>query len=442
MERNIFKAYDIRGVYPDELNEEDAYLIGRALAEYFPEEKIVVGYDARPSSLPLLENLKDGINDSGKDVINIGLVTTPMVSFVVGITRYPGVMITASHNPKEYNGFKIIGSDVLSIGLEFGLDKIMDVALNKRFNKKIKGKTEKQDFIDEYVKFLKSNLNLKNELKFVIDAFNGSTPVVLENFLDKLHVNVKRLNFEIDGSYPKHAPNPLQRENLNEISQIMKNSDYRFGVCFDGDGDRCVFVDEKGEMVLPDLITAFLAREIDIKGEYVIVDVRTSRDVWKEIIKLGGRPERVKVGHAYARRKLKELNGVFGGELAGHYYFRNMFYADSGILAFVNFINYISGIPEDKSFSELVGELRKHYSTGEINFHTEKKDEIINKIRENFKDGKISELDGLTIEYDNWWFNIRKSNTEPLLRLIIESEKKDILEEKLSEIKKIIDSFQ
>lgn len=441
MERNIFKAYDIRGIYPDELSEKDAYIIGRALSEYFSEDKIIIGYDARPSSISLFENLTNGIIESGKDVINIGLVTTPMVSFAVGLTKYPGVMITASHNPKEYNGFKIIGSDVLSIGLEFGLDRIMDIALNERFIKRGKGKIERQDFIEEYVKFLRANLNLKNEMSIVIDAFNGSTPVVLGNFIDELPINVRKINFDIDGNYPKHPPNPLQTENLQEISEVIKSSKYRFGVCFDGDGDRCVFVDEKGEIVFPDLITAFLSREIDIKGEYVIVDVRTSRDVWNEIIKLGGKPERTRVGHAYARRKLKELNGVLGGELAGHYYFRNMFYADSGILAFVHFMNYISEIPQDITFSELVKELRKHYSTGEINFHTDKKDEIIEEIRKKFKYAKISELDGLTIEYNDWWFNIRKSNTEPLLRLIIESEKKETLDEKLREIKQIVESF-
>lgn len=440
MEKSIFKAYDIRGIYPDELSDYDAYIIGKALSEYFPEDKIILGYDARPSSIPLFDNLKNGIIDSGKDVIKIGLVTTPMVSFAVGLTGYPGVMITASHNPKEYNGFKIIGSDVLSIGLEFGLDKIMDIAMNKKFSIARKGKIEEQDFTDEYVKFLLSNLNLKNEMKIVIDAFNGSTPVVLEKLIEKVSLNVKRLNFHIDGSFPKHPPNPLQKNNLKEISEIIKSSEYRFGVCFDGDGDRCVFVDEKGDMVSPDLITAFLAREIDVKGEYVLVDIRTSRDVVKEIIKLGGKPERVRVGHAYARRKLKELNGVLGGELAGHYYFRNMFYADSGILAFVHFLNYFSGLSEDTAFSDVLKELRKHYSTGEINFHTEKKDEIIRKIKEDFVDGKISELDGLTVEYNNWWFNIRKSNTEPLLRLIIEAEEKEILEEKLVKIKKIIES--
>ncbi len=281
-------------------------------------------------------------------MIEIGLVTTPMVSFAVGITKYPGVMVTASHNPKEYNGFKIIGSDVLSVGFEFGLQRIMEIAMNESFTKKGKGKVKKQDFIPEYVKFLRSNLNLKRELNIVIDAFNGSTPCILEKLLEEIPCNVNRLNFEIDGSYPKHPPNPLQKENLKEISNILKNGNYRFGVCFDGDGDRCVFVDEKGELVSPDLITAFLSRVIDIKGEYVLVDVRTSRDVWKEIIRLGGKPERVQVGHAYARRRLKELNGVLGGELAGHYYFRNMFYADSGILAFIHFLNFISQIPEEK----------------------------------------------------------------------------------------------
>uniref|UniRef100_A0A7C4U6Z3 Phosphomannomutase/phosphoglucomutase n=1 Tax=candidate division WOR-3 bacterium TaxID=2052148 RepID=A0A7C4U6Z3_UNCW3 len=441
MEKNIFKAYDIRGIYPDELNEKDAYVIGRSIAEYFDDDKIIVGYDARPSSIPLFENLKDGIIDSGKDVLNIGLVTTPMVSFVVGITGYPGVMITASHNPKEYNGFKIIGKDVLSIGFEFGLKDIMELALKGVFKKKGKGKVEDGDFFDEYVRFLKSNLNIKNRLKIVIDAFNGSTPLVLERLLKEIPLDFLRLNFDIDGNYPKHPPNPLQKDNLKEISDVIKNGDYDFGVCFDGDGDRCVFIDENGELVSPDLITAFLAREIDVKGEYVLVDVRTSRDVWNEIIKLGGKPKRVQVGHAYARRKLKKLNGVLGGELAGHYYFRSMFYADSGILAFVHFLNYFSEICGNKRFSEIVKELKRYHSTGEINFHTEKKDEIIEEVRNNFKDGDISELDGLTIEYENWWFNIRKSNTEPLLRLIVEAEDEKILNEKTELIKKIINFF-
>jgi len=439
MEKSIFKAYDIRGIYPDQLNEDDARLIGRSIAVHLKSEKIILGRDGRPSGISLLYALKNGIKDMGIDVIDIGMITTPMISFAAGRYKFPGVIVTASHNPRAYNGFKIIDKDVLPVGLDFGLDLIRDFALtNPQPTNKV-GKEEKRKIYKEYIQFLLDKMKSGQRLRCCIDTFNGSTPVILKDLLPQLGIDFKTLNFNIDGTYPKHAPNPLDFRNLNEVSECVKNTGADFGVVFDGDGDRCVFVDERGKPIPPDLITGLIAREIGVENEYVLCDVRTSKGVWEEILRLGGKPERVRVGHAYARRKLKELDGILGGELAGHYYFREMYYADSGILALIHILNFIRKYPG--LLSKLVLPLMKYSNTGEINYKIQNKDEVIEKVRRHFANGKISTLDGLTIEDKDWWFNLRKSNTEPYLRLIVEAKDNRLLEAKRKEVETIIRKF-
>jgi len=440
VERSIFKAYDIRGIYPEELSQESAYLIGKALADFLNSEKVLIGRDARPSGNPLKHALVKGIMDRGVGVWDMGLITTPMVSFAAGKTGFPGIMVTASHNPPEYNGFKIIDRDVLPVGWDFGLNAVYERIMDGELPSGEKnGCIKDVDFLNDYTDFLLSKVGIGRKLKVCIDAFNGTTPVVLEKVLPEIDIDFIPLNFDIDGTYPKHPPNPLDYKNLEELKNAVLENGADFGVAFDGDGDRCVFVDEKGEPVSPDLITAILAREMGVKDEWVLVDVRTSRSVVEEIEKLGGKPERVRVGHAYARRRLKELDGKIGGELAGHYYFKEMFYADSGILAYIHVLNYFSNI--DTEFSQVIGEIKRYVSTGEVNFRIEDKDGAIEKVKDRFSDGKINMLDGLTVEYEDWWFNLRKSNTEPYLRLIVEAREKGVLEERFREIKGIIKEF-
>ncbi len=393
---------------------------------YTEAKRIIVGRDVRKSSDLLFKSFSDGIIDGGGDVISIGRVSTPLLSFSVGKFHIPGAMITASHNPPEYNGFKLIDKNVLPIGYDFGLKIIADYTDELHITKH-KGRLEKTDITREYIDFLLSKMeNKMRRLKITIDYSNGMAGDIFEMLLSEKGITHKSINRTPDGNFPGHDPNPLHFENLKALQELAKNSD--IGICFDGDGDRAVFLDESGEIISPDLITGVIAQGLEIKNQVVLCDVRTSKGVLEFIEKSGGKPERVRVGHAYARRKMREANAILGGELAGHYYFRDMFYADSGILAAIFVMNAM--IKNNKPLSALVKPLKKYYSTGELNFKVEEKDKIINLVADKFSDGKKSKLDGLTIEFRDWWFNLRKSNTEPYLRLIIEADTSEILEEK------------
>jgi len=342
-------------------------------------------------------------------------------------------MVTASHNPPEYNGFKLIDSDVLPIGYDFGLKTIAEYAEELHFSEH-KGKLEYINIDEEYINFLfKKMRNGVEKLHIAVDYSNGMAGTLFEILLRMKGIKHKTINKTPDGNFPGHDPNPLHFENLKSLQELTKGEN--LGICFDGDGDRAVFLDECGNIISPDLITGVISQDLELDGEVVLCDVRTSKGVPEFIEKLDGRVERVRVGHAYARRRMKELNAILGGELAGHYYFRDMFYADSGILAAIYVMNAM--IKMEKPISELVKPLKKYYSTGELNFKVGNKDKIINFIEHQFSDGKKSRLDGLTIEFQNWWFNIRKSNTEPYLRLIVEADTPEILEEK----RKILDRF-
>jgi len=335
-------------------------------------------------------------------------------------------MITASHNPPEYNGFKLIDSDVLPIGYDFGLKVIADYTDELHISKN-KGRLEKADMTGKYINFLLSKMADGIErLKIAIDYSNGMAGDIFEVLLNKKGIKHNAINRIPDGNFPGHDPNPLHFEHLKPLQKLIKN--INLGICFDGDGDRAVFLDENGEIISPDLITGVIAQGLEIKNQIVLCDVRTSKGVLEFIKKSGGKPARVRVGHAYARRKMKEVDAILGGELAGHYYFRDMFYADSGILVVIYVMNAI--VKTGKSLSELVEPLKKYYSTGELNFKVKEKDRIINLVGDKFSDGKKSGLDGLTIEFQDWWLNLRKSNTEPYLRLIIEADTPEILEEK------------
>lgn len=399
-------------------------------------EKVLIGRDVRQSSDILFENISRGIIDGGGNVINIGKVSTPLLSFSVGRFHAPGIMITASHNPPEYNGFKLIDKDVLPIGYDFGLKTIAEYTQNIYLAKQ-KGKSEDADIMQEYIDFLldKMEEGIK-KLSIAVDYSNGMAGDIFETLLSKKGIEHKYINRTPDGNFPGHDPNPLHFKNLEPLQKLAKNAD--LGICFDGDGDRAVFLDENGEIISPDLITGVIVQGLEIKNQIVLCDVRTSKGVLEFIEKLGGKPYRVRVGHAYARRKMKELNAILGGELAGHYYFRDMWNADSGILAAIYVMNAI--IRNNKNLSTLVKPLKEYYSTGELNFKVEEKDRVINIIEDKFPDGKKSRLDGLTVEFQDWWFNIRKSNTEPYLRLIIEAKVPEILEEKKALLVSLIEN--
>jgi len=449
MNPGIFKAYDIRGVYPDQLKEEDAWKIGCATARFLrsllrgyergqaASQSLCVGRDMRTHSEALAKALIDGMNSTGANVIDIGMIDTPQMYFAINhLGTCGGVQVTASHNPAKYNGFKISGLDAKPIGGNTGLKDIEHIAMALLHTKgKATGSVESRDLTDEYkkhvLKFLRSNVK---KMKIAIDASNGMAGKMVPAIFGKLPVEIIEINFEHTGKF-KHEPNPLIESNLAELKKAVKKNKCDFGVCFDGDADRLMMVDEKGDTIGCDLMTAlmvpyFLEKE---PKSTVVYDLRSSRVVVEEIIKHGGTPRRERVGHAYMKKALRDSHSVFGGELSGHFYYRDNFYADSGMITLVHVINIISE-KDNIPISELISPLRRYHSSGEMNFTVENKQAKMDEMARRYSDGQIDQLDGVTIVYKDWWFNCRPSNTEPLLRLNIEARSKELLDEKLTEI--------
>ncbi|MDN3515574.1 MAG: phosphomannomutase/phosphoglucomutase [Candidatus Brocadia sp.] len=431
----IFKSYDIRGKYPSEINELTAHKIGTSIAQFFKEKNsgvkdVVVGRDMRPSSKSLANGLVEGLCTAGLNVINLGVVSTEMTYFAVGHYKYDGgVMVTASHNPAEYNGFKICREQAIPVSFETGIDRI--AKLTKQYhpsrNEQL-GKVILSDIFGDYKKHVwKFAKNLRH-LRIVIDAGNGMAGKTIPIVCEGLPIEIIPLYFELDGNFPNHEADPLKPENIVDLQNKVRETRAHLGVAFDGDADRCVFVDEMGRAIGCDLITALIARQIleREKGATILYDLRSSWVVPEEIKAAGGIPYRERVGHAYMKATLREKKAVFGGELSGHYYFRDNYCADSGMIAFLMVLDILSA--KRVPFSNIIAPLRRYYSTGEINFKVDDKDAKIAEIIRKFSNGKVDRLDGVTIEYDDWWFNVRKSNTEPLLRLNLEGKTHEIME--------------
>lgn len=441
-----FKAYDIRGVYNKEFNKEDVYKIGYFLPELLEADKVLVGYDDRISTPEVFEALAAGITDQGADVYKIGYATTPMVYYGTAKHNYKAsVMITASHNPAEYNGLKISRENALPVGYDSGLKELETMIKTKKVeavDKNKKGSIFEHDLKEEYINFQKSYLPDLTNLDLSIDISNGMVAILTDAiFGDQPHY----LYNELDGTFPNHEANPLVAENRADLKELLleKNSD--IGLIFDGDGDRVMFLDEKGNFISPDLIIALLAEYYinQGKGKSVLYDIRTSWSVKEHIESLGGKTHMWKVGHAYAKLKLREIDGICGGELAGHYYYKDFFYCDSGILTALIVLNVAARLKEEaKTISEYIAEIDKYTSSGEVNFKIENKKEIMEKLRKHFSSQKkplnFYDFDGYRLEYENWWFNVRPSNTEPYLRLVVEAKNQSILDEKLLEIKKVM----
>jgi phosphomannomutase len=390
----------------------------------------------RTHSEAIAKALIEGMNSTGANVIDIGMIDTPQMYFAINhLGTCGGVQVTASHNPAKYNGFKISGLEAKPIGGDTGLKDIEHIATALLHTKgKATGSVESRDLTAEYkkhvLKFLKSNVK---KMKIAVDASNGMAGKMVPALFGKLPVQIIEINFKHEGKF-KHEPNPLVESNLAELKATVKKSKCDFGVCFDGDADRLMMVDEKGNTIGCDLLTAlmvpyFLEKE---PKSTVVYDLRSSRVVVEEIIKHGGTPRRERVGHAYMKKALRDSHSVFGGELSGHFYYRDNFYADSGMITLVHVINIVSqaNIP----ISELISPLRRYYSSGEMNFTVENKKAKMDELAKRYSDGQIDHLDGVTIGYKDWWFNCRPSNTEPLLRLNIEAKSKEQLDEKLTEI--------
>ncbi|ADQ14416.1 phosphomannomutase/phosphoglucomutase [Halanaerobium hydrogeniformans] len=441
-----FKAYDIRGVYNKDFNKEDVYKIGYFLPKLLAADKVLVGYDDRESTPELFEALAKGITDQGADVYKIGYATTPMVYYGTAKHNYKAsVMITASHNPPEYNGLKISRENALPVGYDSGLKELEEMIAQeevKAVGKKKKGNILEHDIKNEYLEFLKGYLPDLSELNLAIDVSNGMAAILTEQIFGK---EPHYLYNELDGRFPNHEANPLNPENREDVRKLLleKNSD--LALIFDGDGDRVMFLDENGEFIAPDLIIALLAEYFikQGKGKTILYDIRTSWSVKEHIEDLGGSTHMWKVGHAYAKLKLREIDGICGGELAGHYYYKDFFYCDSGMLTALIVLNVVARLKkEGKSISELIAELDKYANSGEVNFKIEYKQEVMEKLKEHYLSTKEPErffdFDGYRIEYENWWFNVRPSNTEPYLRLVVEAENQKLLDEKLAEIKSIM----
>jgi phosphomannomutase len=445
-----FHAYDIRGIYNVEWNKEDVYKIGFFLPRLLNANKVLVGMDARLSGPEIFEFLCKGITDSGADVYDSSFCTTPMIYWSTAKFGFAAsVMITASHNSKEYNGLKVSGKDAAPIGYDNGLKEIEGkltrnepVVVNPN-----KGKVIPFPVKEEYLGFQNQYLSDFSNLKMAVDCSSGMAGLLVHDLFRNKPIYI---NDTIDGSFPGHEPNPLVLKNVKQLQETVLKNHCDVGIIFDGDADRVMFVDEKGEFVSPDLIIALLANyflvEKAMKGN-VLQDIRTSKSVTEYIENLGSRVHTWKVGRAFAAPKLKEIDGLFGGELAGHYYFRDFYYSDSGIIACLLVLHILAGFKKKgRTFSSLIDEIRRYANSGEINFKVERKQEAMDAVMEitcsNENPVRFYDFDGYRIEFEKWWFNIRPSNTEPYLRLLVEAKSPELLQMKIREITSIINIYE
>jgi phosphomannomutase len=446
LDPKVFKAYDVRGIYPDDLDEAGAYAIGRAYVEQFESRTIAVGRDMRLSSPQMAAAVIRGAADGGADVLDLGLVGTEMVYFAVGeLGLDGGIEVTASHNPKEYTGMKIVRRGALPVGGESGLLDVRDRAVAATDAPAgPAGRVEPYDIWPAYVDRVMSFIDASSmrPLKVVIDAANGMAGAMLPRVLDRLPIEAVRCYFEPDGSFPNHEPNPLLPENREFIVGKTLEEGADLGVAFDGDADRCFFVDDTGEFVPGDFATALLAESILAKdpGAKIIYDVRASWAVPHTIEQAGGVPLMNRVGHAYIKHRMRKEDAAFGGEVSGHYYFRDFSQADTGVVPFLLMLELVS--KSDRKLSEILRSYREHYFiTGEINTPVADVALKLQELKERYaSEGTVTHLDGVSVDADDWHFNVRPSNTEPLLRLNLEALSQERMEAKRDEVLALIRS--
>ena len=445
LDPEIFKAYDVRGIYPSELDEDGARAIGRAFVEVFEPKRIAVGHDMRVTSPAMAEAAMAGAAEAGADVLELGLVGTEMVYFAVGeLGLDGGIAVTASHNPKDYTGLKIVREGALPVGGDSGLLEIRDRAVSgDRPRTGPEGTVEPYDIWDQYVERVLSFVDIDaiKPLKVVIDAGNGMAGVMLPPVLEHLpQLESVRYFFEPDGTFPNHPPNPLLPENREFIVGKTLEERADFGAAFDGDADRCFFVDDSGEFVPGDFATALFAESVLAKepGAKIIYDVRASWAVPQTIERAGGVPLINRVGHAFIKHRMREEHAAFGGEVSGHYYFRDFSQADSGVVPFLLMLQLLS--QRGQKLSEILRPFRERFFiTGELNTPVEDVDAKLRELEERFgAEGRVSHLDGLSVDADDWHFNVRPSNTEPLLRLNLEALDPELMERKRDEVLAVI----
>ena len=434
----IFKAYDIRGIYGRTLTEELATDIGRAFATFLKCRKVVVGRDMRPHSVGLFSALCRGLIAQGVDVVDIGLCSTPMSYYANGTLGADGsIMITASHNPGEWNGFKLCREQAIPISGDTGIMEIERIVAAKAFAPppQRKGIVSTHDVVAEYVAHVRKVADLKRPVRIAVDFANAMgiyEARCLEGVLE-----MTRLFDHLDGSFPNHEANPLHLETLDTLRKTVRSGAYDFGVAFDGDADRAGFVDEKGEIVPMDIITALIAQSILEKEKGpIFYDLRSSWAVKEVIREHGGTPMMSRVGHAFIKQQMRASKAIFAGELSGHYYFRDNYTAESSAMAVLYVANILTH--RNKPLSELVKPIRRYFASGEINSEVKNPPNVLETIRRTYRDGKITELDGVTVEYSDWWFNVRCSNTEPLVRLNVEARTEQQMQAKRDELLKLI----
>jgi phosphomannomutase len=443
LDSKVFKAYDVRGLYPTELDEEGAYAIARAYVEEFGQRKLAVGRDMRLSSPAMAAAAMRGAVDGGAEVLDLGLVGTEMVYFAVGEQELDGgIMVTASHNPKEYTGMKIVREGALPVGGESGLDQVRDRAAQGFGEAKPGGSVREVDIWPAYVDRVLSFVDVETirPLKVVIDAANGMAGVMLPPVLARLPIETVRHYFEPDGTFPNHEPNPLLPENRQFIVERTTAEGADLGAAFDGDADRCFFVDDTGEFVPGDFVTALLAESVLEKepGAKIIYDVRASWAVPELIEDAGGTPLVNRVGHAFIKQRMREEGASFGGEVSGHYYFRGFSQADSGVVPFLLMLELVS--KKGEPLSEILRPFRERYFiTGELNTPVPDVDAKLAELEQRFSgEGEVSHLDGVSVDAEDWHFNVRPSNTEPLLRLNLEARSEELMERKRDEVLDVI----
>ncbi len=445
VDSKIFRAYDIRGLYPSEVNKKAAFLIGRALGDFLGARKVVVGRGVRFSSKKLSKKLIKGLLEQGVNVIDIGLVSTPVLFWRVfkeGIDA--GIIVTASHNPIEYNGFKILKANGEMIGVDTGFKEIQEIIKKNNFkNIARKGEySQEQGAIEKYVQeIIKSFPDFERLKKFriAVDAAGGPGGLVMNSFFKHLESELFALEFKLD-PYLRHEPNPLILETIQDLKKTIQIKKCDFGFALDGDADRVIILDERGEFVPPDLVIALLAKEIlkENPGAKIAYDHRSSKAVPERIKEMGGIPVKMPVGSAIIKRRMKKEKIIFGGETSGHYLFQETFYAESPLFVILHVLKILT--EENEPLSEVMKRIQKYFKSNELNFELRDKEKVFAAVKERYNDAQISFFDGITIEYPDWWFNLRPSRTEPLLRLNLEAKEKGLFEEKLEEVKNLITS--
>ena len=437
----IFKAYDIRGTYPDQIDAQTAFRIGGAMVRFLSAKRLVVGRDMRTMAPEIQDAVIEGMMAQGCDVVDIGLTSTPMVYYGIGkIACDGGLVVTASHNPKEYIGFKLCRAEARPLSGDSGIKDIQKLVESGDLPPAAaKGKREHVDLMGDWCGHVAGFARDIKPMKVCVDYANGmganESPEIFRRIPG---LEVHSLYEELDGTFPNHEANPLKESNLDDLRALVKQHGATMGLAFDGDADRCAFVDEEGRTVHADLITVILARGMLQRhpGKGIIYDLRSSKVVPEEIERLGGRPIRERVGHSFMKETMRKTDCIGGGELSGHFYFAENFYTDCGVLAAIEVLNQLSA--EGRTLKQAADELRKYYGTGEVNFKVDDKAGLMKAIETRFADGVIDHLDGVSVTYPDWWVNVRPSNTEPYLRMCLEADTPELMEQKRAEVYSVL----